>query len=185
MDHPKIGASRHNSRTAPKITPSVGSKTPQTPHHGGGGSPDSQSLNDLELDNHQSINHNHCPLDDCNLFTEHRYPVAIAEHIQFHFLFEQADDGLERYGPDIVNKTIALMKVKIVEEKFIPENVGAYFRSRCEKFLKGDNVSTGADREKRMNAIHEAQKNYVNPQRVQKNNGQEYLDEFERRRGGR
>ena len=77
----KVDASLHNARAAFSNNPDVGSKTPQTPHHGGGGSLYPESSNDLELDNHQSINHNHCPLDDCDPFTEHRYPDAIAEHI--------------------------------------------------------------------------------------------------------
>ena len=122
MEPAKVGASRQVTRATPRNNSSVGSKTPQTPHHGGGGSPDSKSSNDLDLDNHQTINHNHCPLDDCDLFTEHRYPAAIADHIRHHFLFDQAPDALTRYGPDIVNKAIALMKVKIVHEKFMPGN---------------------------------------------------------------
>jgi len=174
MESPKIGVSRHNARTAPGNNPPSGSKTPQTPHHGGGGSPGLESSNDLDLENHQSINHNHCPLNDCELFTEHRYPTAIAEHIRFHFLFEEAADGLTRYGPDIVNKTIALMKVKIVEQKFIPGNLGGYFRSRCEIFLKGDNVPTGEDRRKRIDAA----KNYVNRKPDQADHGQKYMDDF-------
>ena len=153
MASEKVGASRHNARTTPRNNPSAGSNTPQTPHHGGGGHPDSKSSNDLDLDNHQSINHNHCPLDDCDLFTEHRYPAAIADLIRHHFLFEQAPDALTRYGPDIVNKAIALMKVKIVHEKFIPGNLGGYFRSRCERILKGDNVPTWEDRQRRVEAI--------------------------------
>ena len=181
MPAQKVDASRHNAKVAPRNNSPLGSKTPQTPHHGGGGSPNPESSNDLDLDNHQSINHNHCPLDDCELFTEHRYPTAIAEHIRFHFLFEEAADGLTRYGPDIVNKTIALMKVKIVEQKFIPGNLGGYFRSRCEIFLKGDNVPTGEDRQRRIDAA----KNYVNPKPAQKDHGQKYLDEYEKRRGSR
>jgi hypothetical protein len=162
MPSEKVDASRHNARTAPGENPSLGSKTPQTPHHGGGGSPDSESSNDLDLNHHQSINHNHCPLDDCDPFTEHRYPAAIADHIRHHFLFEESTDALTRYGPDIVNKAIAVMKAKVVHEKFIPGNLGGYFRSRCEKILKGDNVPTGEDRQRRMDALTD----YVNPRRL-------------------
>jgi len=179
MPQEKVDASRHNTRVAPRNNPSSGSKTPQTPHHGGGGSPDSEFLNDLDLDNHQTINQNHCPLDDCDLFTEHRYPAAIAEHIRHHFLFEEAASGLSRYGPDIVNKTIALMKVKIVSENFIPGNLGGYFRSRCEKFLKGDNVATGEDRQKQIDAV----KNYVNRKPGPSDERYKYLEEYDRRRG--
>ena len=161
MAQEKVGASRHNVRAASGNNPSSGSKTPQTPHHGGGGSPDSKSSNDLDLNHHQSINHNHCPLDDCDAFTEHRYPDAIADHIRHHFLFEESADALNRYGPDIVNKAIALMKVKIVHQKFIPGNLGGYLRSRCEKILKGDNVPTGEDRQRRIDAIT----SYVDPRR--------------------
>jgi len=159
MDSEKVGASRHNARTTPRYNASPGSKTPQTPHHGGGGHPETSYTDNVVLDNHQSINHNHCPLDDCEPFTEHRYPAAIADHIRHHFLFEESPDALKRYGPDIVNKAIALMKVKIVHEKFIPGNLGGYFRSRCEKILKGDDVPTGEDRERRVDAL----KNYVDP----------------------
>ena len=159
MEPAKVGASRQVTRATPRNNSSVGSKTPQTPHHGGGGSPDPKSSNDLKSDNHQTINHNHCPLDDCDLFTEHRYPAAIADHIRYHFLFDQAPDALTRYGPDIVNKAIALMKVKIVHEKFIPGNLGGYFRSRCEKILQGDNVPTGEDRQRRIEAL----KKYADP----------------------
>ena len=159
MEHQKVDASRHNAKVASRNNPPSGSKTPQTPHHGGGGSPDSKSSNDLDLNHHQSINHNHCPLDDCDAFTEHRYPDAIADHIRHHFLFEESADALDRYGPDIVNKAIALMKVKIVHEKFIPGNLGGYLRSRCEKILKGDDVPTGEDRQRRIDAIT----SYVDP----------------------
>ena len=153
MASEKVGASRHNARTTPRNNPSAGSNTPQTPHHGGGGHPETSYANDVVLDNHQTINHNHCPLDDCEPFTEHRYPAAIADHIRHHFLFEEAPDALTRYGPDIANKAIALMKVKIVHEKFIPGNLGGYFRSRCERILKGDNVPTGEDRQRRIEAF--------------------------------
>ena len=153
MPTEKVGASRHNARTTPGKNQPLGSKTPQTPHHGGGGSPDSESTNDLDLNHHHSINHNHCPLDDCDPFTEHRYPSAIADHIQHHFLFEESEEALTRYGPDIVNKAIAVMKAKVVHEKFVPGNLGGYFRSRCEKILKGTNVATGEDRQRRVDAI--------------------------------
>ena len=159
MAQEKVGASRHNARTTSGNNPSSGSKTPQTPHHGGGGSPDSESSNGLELNHHQSINHNHCPLDDCDPFTEHRYPAAIADHIEYHFLFEESSEALTRYGPDVVNKGIAVMRAKIVHEKFIPGNLGGYLRSRCEKILKGTNVATGEDRQRRIDAIT----NYVDP----------------------
>ena len=49
MDQKKVDASRHNARTTPGNNPPAGLKTPQTPHHGGGGSPDPESLNDLDL----------------------------------------------------------------------------------------------------------------------------------------
>ena len=81
MERAKVGVSRHATRATRRNNSSVGLKTPQTPHHGGGGSPDSKSSNDLDLDNHQTINHNHCPLDDCDLFTEHRYAAATADQI--------------------------------------------------------------------------------------------------------
>jgi hypothetical protein len=155
----KVGVSQHNARTAPAKNQPLGSKTPQTPHHGGGGSPDSESINDLDLNHHQSINHNHCPLDDCDPFTEHRYPSAIADHIQHHFLFEESEDALTRYGPDVVNKAIAVIKVKVVHEKFVPGNLGGYLRSRCEIILKGTNVPTGDDHQRRIDAIT----NYVDP----------------------
>ena len=161
----KVDASQHNARAAFSNNASVGSKSPQTPHHGGGGSLYPESSNDLELDNHQSINHNHCPLDDCDPFTEHRYPDAIADHIEFHFLFEKKSDALKRYGPDVVNKTVALMKVKIVKEKFFPANLGGYFRSQCEKILSGSNVPTGEDHQRRRDALT----NYVDPKQKAKN----------------
>jgi hypothetical protein len=170
----KVGASLHNDRAAFVDNPDVGSKTPQTPHHGGGGSLYPESSNDLELDNHQSINHNHCPLDDCDPFTEHRYPDAIAEHIQLHFMFEKSSDALKRYGPDVVNKTIALMKIKIVKEKFFPSNLGGYFRSQCEKILAGTNVPTGEDHQRRREALA----NYVDlDQKTVVDGRSEYLNQ--------
>jgi len=73
------------------------------------------------------------------------------------------------------------MKVKIVEQKFIPGNLGGYFRSRCEIFLKGDNVATGVDRQKRIDAA----KNYVNRKPDQADHGQKYIDSYNKRRGPR
>jgi hypothetical protein len=170
----KVNASSHNARAALSDDPSVSSKPPQTPHHGGGGSLYPESSNDLDLDNHQSINHNHCPLDDCDPFTEHRYPDAIADHIRHHFLFVDSAAALTRYGPDVVNKTIALMKVKIVKEKFFPTSLGGYFRSQCEKILAGDNVPTGEDHQRRRDALT----NYVDPDQKSIVDGRsEYLNQ--------
>ena len=176
MPQEKVDASRHNGKVAPKNNPPSGSKTPQTPHHGGGGSPYPESLNDLDLDNHQTINHNHCPLDDCELFTEHRFPAAIAEHIEYFFGFLGGADGLTRYGPDVVNKSIAYMKYKREKEDFIPDKPGGFLRRTCEKFLAGGNVPTGADGA----IIHARFKNYQ-PFKVDDRN--KYIEEYERRRG--
>jgi hypothetical protein len=68
------------------------------------------------------------------------------------------------------------MKVKIVHEKFIPGNLGGYFRSRCEKILKGDDVPTGEDRQRRIEAI----KNYVDPKKAEKD---KWGDDYKRRWG--
>ena len=170
----KVDASLHNARAAFVDNSAASSNPPQTPHHGGGGSLYPESSNDLELDNHQSINHNHCPLDDCDPFTEHRYPDAIAEHIQLHFMFEKSSDALKRYGPDVVNKTVALMKIKIVKEKFFPANLGGYFRSQCEKILAGTNVPTGEDHQRRRDALA----NYVDlDQKTVVDGHSEYLNQ--------
>jgi hypothetical protein len=150
MESGKVGASRHNARTTPLNNPSPGSKTPQTPHHGGGGHPETSYTDDVVLDNHQSINHNHCPLDDCEPFTEHRYPRAVLRHVEHFFLFEDDGKALTRYGPDIMNKAVAIMRIKIEREHLMDwcEKIGAYFRSQCEKVLNGANITTGADHEK-------------------------------------
>ena len=122
---------------------------PNPPNGGGGGNPDLSINNQVVIDNHQNtINHNHCPLDDCELFTEHRYPEAIARHIEEFFGFLGADKALDRYGPDIVNKSIAYMRYKREKENFIPEVPGGYLRTTCEEFLKGANTPTGAEGDK-------------------------------------
>ena len=175
-----VGASRPGAKPAPKNNPSTGSKTPQTPHGGGGGYTNLEITNDISIDNHQSINHNHCPLDDCDPYTEHRFPDAIGEHIEFHFLFQGKESAVKRYGPDILNKTIALMRVKIVEEDFFPKVLGAYFRSKCEEFLNGSNVPTGADQSIRKNALQEHAKRSRKPK---PDDRQKYNNEFEKRRG--
>ncbi len=159
----KVGASRPNARVASFENAASVSKTPQTPHGGGGGYTNLEITNDISIDNHQSINHNHCPLDDCDPYTEHRFPDAIGEHIEFHFLFQGKESAVKRYGPDILNKTIALMRVKIVEEDFFPKVLGAYFRSKCEEFLKGSNVPTGVDQSIRVNALQEHAKRARKP----------------------
>jgi hypothetical protein len=117
--------------------------------HGGGGNPD-LSINNIVIDNHQTtINHNHCPLDDCDLFTEHRYPDAIGEHIERFFLVDHGARVVKDYGPDVVNKVIAYMKSKLEREpEFVTKEIrslGGYFHSRCKKYAAGANTPTGKD----------------------------------------
>jgi len=155
MSTEKVGASQPNTRTTPGNNPSAGSQPPQTPHHGGGGPPDLRSSNDLDVDHPQSINHNHCPLDDCDLFTEHRYPAAVATHVERFFLVDHGQDLVNKFGPDVVNKVIAYMKDKLDREPDYVNNeinsLGGYFHSKCKKFAAGANTPTGPDRETALN----------------------------------
>ena len=123
---------------------------PNPPNGGGGGNPDSSISNPVVIDNHQNtINHNHCPLDDCELFTEHIYPDAIAEHIERFFLVDHGAKVVKDYGPDVVNKVIAYMKSKLEREpEFVTKDIrslGGYFHSRCKKYAAGANTPTGKD----------------------------------------
>jgi hypothetical protein len=135
---PSLGTTAHKIGASPESPPDP---------HGGGGNPDI-SINNI--DNHQTtINHNHCPLDDCELFTEHRYPDAIAEHIERFFLVDHGVKVVKDYGPDVVNKVIAYMKSKLEREPdFVTKEIrslGGYFHSRCKKYAAGANTPTGND----------------------------------------
>ena len=178
----KVGATRHNAKAASKNNVISGSNLPQTPSIGGGGSISHKSISDLDLDNHQSINHHHCLLKDCEPFTEHQFPEAILEHVQHHFLFEDDGKAITRYGADVMNKAIAIMQVKIQHESLLNwcEVIGAYYRSRCEEVLKGSNPPTGKEREETIQNLNR----YVNKKsREQDDEGQKYLDEYARRTG--
>ena len=145
----KVDTNRHNDRAASKNNVIPGSNLPQTPSIGGGGSIYPKSISKLDLDNHQTINHNHCLLKDCEPFTEHQYPEAVLEHVQHHFLFEDDGKAIARYGADVMNKAIAIMQIKIQDEGLLNwcKVLGAYYRSRCEEVLKGSNPPTGKERE--------------------------------------
>ena len=179
----KVEATRHNTKAASKNNVIPGSKPPQTPPYGGGGSIHPESISNLDLDNHQSINHNHCSLKDCEPFTEHKFPEAVLEHVQHHFLFEDDGKAIARYGADVMNKAVAIMQVKIEHEGLLNwvKILGAYYRSRCEEVLKGSNPPTGKEREDTVQNL----KRYVNkkPKKEQTDHGQKYLDEYTRRRG--
>jgi hypothetical protein len=151
---------------------------PNPPNGGGGGSKSFNTIKDLDLVNHQSINHNHCPLDDCEPYTEHKFPEAVAGHVQYFFEFIGAEKALKRYGPDIMNKAVAIMETKIVRENFMPDSLGGFFRKQCEIMLtEGSNVATGKDRDR----IRERLKKPKTRKSV--DNGQKYMDEYIRRRG--
>jgi hypothetical protein len=170
-------------------TPSLRSTAQKTTHKngfppdplssgGGGGSKSFNTIKDLDLVNHQSINHNHCPLDDCEPYTEHKFPEAIAGHVEFFFEFIGAKKALKRYGPDIMNKAVAIMETKIVRENFIPDSLGGFFRNQCEIMLReGSNVATGKDRDR----IRERLKKPKN--RRPADDRDKYLIEYQRRRG--
>lgn len=166
-------------------TPSLGTtaqkigESPEFPPdpHGGGGNPN-PSINNIVIDNHQTIhNHNHCPLDDCELFTEHIYPDAIAEHIERFFLVDHGARVVKDYGPDVVNKVIAYMKSKLEREpEFVTKEIrslGGYFHSRCKKYAAGANTPTGKDEQTALQRL----KNHRPDRKTADRN--KYLGDFE------
>jgi hypothetical protein len=165
--------------TAQKTTPENGFPPDPLSSGGGGGSRTFNTIKDLELVNQQSINHNHCPLDDCEPYTEHKFPEAVAGHVEHFFEFIGAKKALNRYGPDIMNKAVAIMETKIVRENFMPDSLGGFFRKQCEIMLQeGSNVATGKDRDRMRERLK--QPKTCKPA----DHGQKYLDEYKQRRGG-
>jgi hypothetical protein len=164
--------------TAQKTTSPIGFPPDPLSGGGGGGSKSFNTIRDLDLVNHQSINHNHCPLDDCEPYTEHKFPEAIARHVEFFFEFRGVEKALKRYGPDIMNKAVAIMETKIVRENFMPDSLGGFFRSECEIMLKeGSNIATGKDRDRRRERLKQPKTPNCT------DHGQKYLDEYNKRRG--
>ena len=169
MTSQKVGASQSNARAASFENAVSVSKTPQTPHGNGGGYTDIEITNDISIDNHQSMNHNHCSLKECEPFTEHQFPQSVLDHVQYHFFFEDDGKALTRYGADVMNKAVAIMKVKIQHENLLDwcKNIGAYYRSVCDKVLKRCDPPTGEERREVIeNLKRHATPNKPTPQRA-------------------
>ena len=144
MDHPKIGASRHNTRTAPKITPSVGSTTPASPSLiVVDGNPDKETKKSKFLEPTTTIKRSQdfCSNRSCGSpWTVHHHPVALKMHIKSWFDYGKYGSVVNTYGPDVCNEVIQEYKKRWAAYKRNGKEIespGAVFHTTLQDVLAG------------------------------------------------
>ena len=190
MPTQKVDASRHNAKAAPRNNPSSGSKPSASPSLiGGGGSPDINNLNSSKLVGTPppiKREQDYCRDFSCgDPYTFHLDPIAQRQHVKSWFANSQGDPYSEWWlnkslGVETVNEIIQVYRVK--EESLLAS--GKQVNDRPAFFHYCRNL-VQASMEPRPEAGAADRAWAARKPKKQKDNGQKYLDDYNKHRGPR
>ena len=153
MPQENVGASRHNTRAAPKNNASPGSKTSPRPSLIGGGGPNIKQTVKVKFGLHQppikDRESDFCRDRSCGSpWTLHLDPIALKMHIKSWFGYAKYGSVVNTYGPDICHEAIKAYKAvyEDYERKGIEiQSPGGMFQIKLNEILAGG--EPGEDRE--------------------------------------